>query len=143
MKIFIFLVVGGILCFHEVNAATYYWVGSGNWNNLSNWALSSCSGTTPTSLPGSGDNVVFGTSSGGLGSCSNNKCSINTSITVSSFTVYSNYTDSIVQGSGNSITKCIRRLNAGSTLPARFDARITTPSNASSRCSRKATSMLA
>ena len=39
-------------------------------------------------------------------------------------------------GSGNSMSKCMRRLNASSMLAARFDARMTTPSYRSMRCSR-------
>jgi hypothetical protein len=48
----------------NVKATTYYWIGGpGNWNNTSNWSLSS-GGVAASAIPNSTDDVVFDNNSG-------------------------------------------------------------------------------
>ena len=52
----------------QLHAANYYWVGgTGNWSDLNHWRLGSSTGSIPSIVPSSGDNVFFGSYSG-LGS---------------------------------------------------------------------------
>ncbi len=93
-----------LVFFNTTNASTYYWISTtssanNNWSTLSNWALGSCGGSTPTSLPGTSDSVVF---SGGCTGVTN--CTIDVSINVLSFRIDNSYSGTITQSSGNAIT---------------------------------------
>ncbi|XZF15439.1 hypothetical protein ACTHGU_04830 [Chitinophagaceae bacterium MMS25-I14] len=45
---------------YQLHAADYYWVGGGgNWSDLNHWRLGSSSGSIPSIVPSSGDNVFF------------------------------------------------------------------------------------
>lgn len=49
----------------NARAADYYWVnGSGSWSDLNHWRLGSTSGSIPSIVPSSGDNVFFVAGSG-------------------------------------------------------------------------------
>jgi trimeric autotransporter adhesin len=49
----------------QLHAADYYWVGgAGNWSELSHWRLGSSSGSIPSIIPSSADNVFFDANSG-------------------------------------------------------------------------------
>jgi hypothetical protein len=63
MKNILFILA--ILCTSQLRAADYYWVGgSGNWSDLNHWRLGSSSGSIPSIVPSSGDNVIFDAGSG-------------------------------------------------------------------------------
>src|ERR1051326_3490735 len=86
-------------------SANRFWVGTGantNWNNTANWSTTS-GGAGGASVPTSSDVAVFN----GSGIVN---CTINASVSVSTFSVTSGYTDTISQGS-NTITAN----NAGGT----------------------------
>ena len=49
----------------SADAANYYWVGgSGQWSDLNHWRLGSSTGSIPSIVPSSGDNVFFDANSG-------------------------------------------------------------------------------
>jgi hypothetical protein len=64
MKTCVHLIVFTLLTF-QLHAADYYWVGGGgNWSDLNHWRLGSSSGSIPSIVPSSADNVFFDANSG-------------------------------------------------------------------------------
>lgn len=52
-------------CASKTDAANYYWVnGGGQWSDLNHWRLESSSGSIPSIVPSSSDNVFFDANSG-------------------------------------------------------------------------------
>lgn len=59
------LLILALLFTCQLHAADYYWVGgSGNWSDLNHWRLGSSSGSIPSIVPSSADNVFFDNNSG-------------------------------------------------------------------------------
>ena len=107
--LYIILLCAGLFCSLNSNASTYYWVASSNsnWSILTNWKLSSCSGSAPTHLPGSSDSVVFS------GSCSSYNCNIDTIISVLSIRTDNSFSGTITQNSGKAITAAYGKFALG------------------------------
>ncbi len=59
------LLILAVLLSVQLQAADYYWVGgAGNWSDLNHWRLGSSSGSIPSIVPSSADNVFFDANSG-------------------------------------------------------------------------------
>jgi hypothetical protein len=74
------------------HAATKTWTnggGTGNWNNNANWS--------PSGVPGSGDDVVFNSSSVA-------SCTLDVAPNVQGFTISSGYTGTITETAGQTVT---------------------------------------
>ena len=87
-----------------------YWISSisSNWNNSSNWSLSS-GGLSGAPVPGIGSIVIFDGSGGG-------SCLIDTSVSINSLYITSDYTSSITQNNNSVLIVSLASFDGGSFL---------------------------
>ena len=87
-----------------------YWISSisSNWNNSSNWSLSS-GGLSGAPVPGIGSIVIFDGSGGG-------SCLIDTSVSINSLYITSDYTSSITQNNNSVLITAMASFDGGSFL---------------------------
>ena len=85
-----------VMCFPESSeAASRYWVaGSGTWTSTAHWSQSS-GGGSGASVPGSSDDVIFDSNSGG------GTCTVNATVRIQTLTMSSGNSTAISQGASS------------------------------------------